>query len=476
MANEAAIVIDNGSWHIKAGMNSFNDFPHVTFASIIGERTGSTIGGGKVCIGDDIRPKGMFSIRSPFEQSNITNWDDMETIWHYMFSNQLNIDPREHNCFITEKCYNSVDNSYQMTEIMFETFRVPSFYIHNEAPLALYGAGNLTGVVVNCGHGTTCCTPIYKGDVLTDAIRRLDIGGQHITNYLAYLLSSWNLLNIPPHLVEQIKTTTGEVAATAHEEKSTYTYSDTDLNFELPDGQVITIGEERLCCFEPLFQKNSSNIIEFVNESIMSCNSQDIRNRLYGAMILVGGTTKCSGFDERFRKEMRTLNPDMIIHPNNADTNRDYAVWIGGSVLTSISSFKDKWISNKLYDEIGMSVIHRMNDISTRYKYTSWHYIQGTKAHDYISMNIPINYKLNLSSYSKRKMQNKVLTLEEQLKKQKMMTEEKLNKIRIQKERETQIKCKLVNRINKLKNIDKVSEELLIRFTVNDIYNTIKKK
>jgi len=57
-----------------------------------------------------------------------------------------------------------------MTEIMFETFNVPSLYVACQAVLSLYSTGRTTGLVLDSGEGVTSTVPIYEGYALPHAI------------------------------------------------------------------------------------------------------------------------------------------------------------------------------------------------------------------------------------------------------------------------------------------------------------------
>lgn len=75
-----------------------------------------------------------------------------------------------------------------MTEIMFETFNVPSLYVACQAVLALYSTGRTTGLVLDSGDGVTSTVPIYEGYALPHAIQRNNFAGREVTQYLHKLL------------------------------------------------------------------------------------------------------------------------------------------------------------------------------------------------------------------------------------------------------------------------------------------------
>lgn len=80
-----------------------------------------------------------------------------------------------------------------MTEIMFETFTVPSFYLAIQAVLSLYSSGRTTGLVLDAGDGVTHTVPIYEGYTLPHAIERNDLAGRDLTGYMVTLLNEIGL-------------------------------------------------------------------------------------------------------------------------------------------------------------------------------------------------------------------------------------------------------------------------------------------
>ena len=111
--------------------------------------------------------------------------------------------------------------------------------------------------------------------------------------------------------------------------------------------------------FQPSFLgMEACGIHETTYNSIMKCDV-DIRKDLYGNVVMSGGTTMYPGIADRMQKEITNLAPSTMKIKIIAPPERKYSVWIGGSILASLSTFQQMWISKQEYDESGPSIVHR---------------------------------------------------------------------------------------------------------------------
>eukprot|EP01084_Bolivina_argentea_P110987 198117_1 len=286
-----------------------------------------------------------------------------------------------------------------MTQIMFETFNVPFFHAKSDAILALHSCGRQTGIVIDSGEHITNIVPIYSGYAIKENIINLKIGGYDITKYLQTLLNNkgYNLTTTAERklIVRDIKEKLCRISLNHDEE---YKTNNIGKKYELPDGKVIEVNCERIECCESLFkpqlirgESEINGIHKLIYESIIKCVCS-IRNELYENIYLFGGNTMYPGISERLIKEliaMGCINSSLIegyvrmyhnkqirqfaietielmarfastIPKVTAPRERKYSVWIGGSILASVSSFADKWISHAQYDEIGPTIVHRL--------------------------------------------------------------------------------------------------------------------
>eukprot|EP01084_Bolivina_argentea_P081072 146822_1 len=409
-----AIIIDNGSAFTKTGFIT-NHRPRI-FPTVVGRlvtsRGYSTYGtpyeaysGKKLFAGADAKPY-LCLLKYPIEYGMINNWDDMETIWHYTFYDELKTTPEEHGVLLTETPLNPKNSKKKAIQIMFETFNVEKYYTICNALLSLFAMERTTGIVLQSGDMVSHCVPIYESYTLPHAIQRINLGGRDISDYLYKLLNknkSVNLLNTfyayeRKNILKDMKE---KLCYIALEAKNKVNINDgMEIKYTLPDENVITLNDEMLkvteCLFKPeLIGLDGDGLHKILYQSI---NNVDVecRKDLYENIVISGGNTMFTAFENRLINELKSVSSDVnnllvdgylrrqyskyklcddiknimykysiyrcnVINKSIKDLNKcnQLLPWIGATTLCSLSTFEEMWIIKNEYDEYGPSIVLR---------------------------------------------------------------------------------------------------------------------
>ncbi|KNC84742.1 beta-centractin [Sphaeroforma arctica JP610] len=298
------------------------------------------------------------------EHGIIDNWTDMEKVWQSIYEDHLYVQPEEHPVLLTEAPLNPIKNRTKTLEIFFEKLNVPAMFISLQAVLSLYASGRTTGVVVDSGDGVSHVVPIYDGFAIEHAITRSDVAGRDVTRYLQQLLRKEGVglhTSAEFQIVREIKekmcflypSSKGKVDASG---RAMDVDNDAE-KYRLPDGEEVSIAHCRHQAPEVLFKPDligaeydgiHNNVLRTINE----CD-RDLRDNLMKNIILSGGTTTTPGFGARLTNELHRSRPGNDIKVT-APKDRLYSTWVGGSILASLSTFKQMWISHSDYDEYGV--------------------------------------------------------------------------------------------------------------------------
>eukprot|EP01084_Bolivina_argentea_P265599 450267_1 len=363
----SALVVDNGTLHVRAG-SAAEDTPRTIIPCMISTPVNTYE------TNDTSKP--ILCHKYVMDHGIINSMNDMEIVWYHLFYNELKIDPSEQPVLLTSIALNPKSNKELMLQIMFETFQVPATYISNQCVLGLYSSGRTTGIVLSIGDGVTQIVPIWEGYAIHHAIRRRNFAGKEITNCLTNLLNMKTYsfyTSIEREIVRDLKEKYCYVALDYDTEvymKQNNNYNDIEKEYKLPDGKIINVNEERFKCSELLFKPemyniNSIGIHKLLYESITECDI-DTRRDMYGNIVICGGTTFLNGFSKRLDYEMRNIANVGLKHMKIriiAAQERKDSVWIGGSILASLSTFQQCWITNDMYDEYGVNILYKSGDI-----------------------------------------------------------------------------------------------------------------
>ncbi|XP_067422828.1 actin, cytoplasmic-like [Emydura macquarii macquarii] len=364
-----AVIFDNGSGLCKAGLSG-EQAPRSVIATVVGYPKSKAImfgaGQREYYVGEEAQSKrGILSYKYPMEHGRVTSWDDMEKIWRHLFKHELKMKSSERPVLLTEAPLNTLSNREKMAEIMFEGFQVPAIFVALQALMALYASARTTGLVLDSGDGITLTVPVYKGHCLLHGVSRLDFAGRDITKYLAQLLLETGhsfVTTAEKEIVKDIKEKLCYVALDPSQ-KMQEKPKKLAREYILPDGNVIKMGDQLFRAPETLFMPANAGITapgidKMILQSIMKCDG-NIHPDLLRNVVLSGGSTLFRSLHERLLKELQSQNPNALPVKIIAPRDRMYSVWIGASVLTSLTSFRDMWVTREDYKKTGPTVLQR---------------------------------------------------------------------------------------------------------------------
>ncbi|CAK89245.1 unnamed protein product (macronuclear) [Paramecium tetraurelia] len=369
------IVIDNGSYELKAGFQG-HYAPSCRIPTVVGrpKLENSDEDFEDQYFGEEAMAKAnALSLKYPIQRGIINDWDGIIYINMILIWNQFGImQESEHPILLTEVPINPNANREKTMQILFETFQAPLISLVNKAVLPLYAVGKLTGVVVDSGQDDTNIVPVYEGYYLQHAVLRRDYAGNACTQEFLQILNKSGYYFYKHYyrsLIIEMKEKLCYVAQDYDKEIKKYKESGAeDTKYELPDGDFITIKNEKFRCSELLFkpyQEVEVGIHELVYNSLKKCDPS-LQLYLYLNIILSGGNTLLKGFRQRLQKELKSMPPESI-KPKSLlryfdieDTSEhNFISWKGGEILASLDSFLFTCFERKEYDEQGPSIVHR---------------------------------------------------------------------------------------------------------------------
>ena len=268
---------------------------------------------------------------------------------------------------LTEPPLNPRSNRDTAAQILFETFNVPALYTSIQAVLSLYASGRTTGIVLDAGDGVSHAVPVYEGFSMTSSIRRIDVAGRDVTEYMQTLLRKAGYVfhtSAEKEVVRMIKEKVSYVAADPKREEKEWASAKMGdgkvVEYVLPDGNRIKvnlmifergvdadrrqIGAERFRAPEILFDPEIIGLeypgIHQIVVDAINRTDLDLRKSLFGNIVLSGGSTLTKGFGDRLLHEVQRLAVKDMRIKIFAPPERKYSTWIGGSILAGLSTFR----------------------------------------------------------------------------------------------------------------------------------------
>lgn len=343
--------------------------------------------------------------------------EDMDTDMDGVETNEKPMD--ENPLLMTETAWNLPKNRERAIELVMESWGSPAFWLARNSVLAAYAAGKASALVVDVGATGVSVTPIYDGLILKKGIQRSQLGGNWLSSQIRSLFESTEpKVELTPHYLIASKTTVDagapaqatyrkfetEPSATyraLEEERILLEYKESVVHvwsangklssghpsggsneewvarqpgkvFEMPDGSNRMWQAERYKVAEGMWDEKAAlptseaaptrtqTIPELVKAAVASVD-MDLRVNLLQNVVVTGGTTLTNGFTDRLHNELSAAYPGARIRISAAGltSERRFGSWIGGSILGSLGTFHQMWISKQEYDEHGADIVNK---------------------------------------------------------------------------------------------------------------------
>ena len=396
----SSLVFDLGTFNHRIGYSG-EDSPKISYQPVVGEDSDKYYFHeyGLRYINPKSKVKSFMN-----KDGTIDNFDLFEKNLNYILEENLYINLSDHPLLFSEPSLHNKSNRIKLTEFMFEKYKIPAIYICKSAVLSGFSCGRSTCLVFDSGHNTTYAVPVNEGYALQKSLIKNNIAGDWVTNLVEKNLEKRNI-NINPFFKFKVKKdgekykteflkddaifdktyenfwkkeiirdlkesclTTNDEALKYDEPKDEFIPNSVnqELIYDLPDKNTINMTHDKNLILERVFNpvKEYPEFMgyhQMVNDAI-SKSDLEIKKELYSNIFLCGGNTLFSGFPERFQKQIintnkQTFKIKIITHPSN--TERKFASWIGGSILSSLGTFHQLWLSKAEFEEHGAMIIER---------------------------------------------------------------------------------------------------------------------
>ncbi|KAK2531158.1 hypothetical protein Q9233_005883 [Columba guinea] len=356
-----AVVLDIGTGYLKCGFAG-EAWPSCFVSSMVAKPIWETgRNQEETFVGRGLQNSSIpFTFTNPIKHGIVEDWDCVQDTLQCIFQAELKIQPENHAVLVSVPPLCSIMDKGKYAEILFEGLCLPAIHIAYQSHLSMYSYGKTSALVVESGHGVSHVVPIYEGYILRSIATTVDYAGLDITRYLMQLLNesgntfTENQLNIIQDLKEKCCYTSLDLTRDLN--------SPQQMDYELPDGHLITVGKERCLCAEVLFKpelfgSQQPGLLQLTLNCLKKCD-EDINKKMVGNILLCGGSTMMEGFANRFQMELARMCPnDNII--TAVSPQRRCSVWIGGSILASLHSFQELWVHRSEYEEFGPSCIFK---------------------------------------------------------------------------------------------------------------------
>ena len=332
----------------------------------------------------------------PFQKGYLVNWDTQRQVWDQMLKEVLKVSVQEHKLVFTEPFFNFQSIQESLNEVFFEEYQFPSILVTHTATLSAMHQRKihperLCCLVIDSGHSFTHLAPYYHGKLVAEGVRRIDVGGKLLTNYLKEIVS-YRQLNVidETYVMNQVKADVCYVSSDLGKDmeiaRRKGPANSISKEYVLPDftnvskgymrdpgsganrhgdEQFLKLANERFSIPEIIFHPSDIGIpqmglAEAVVESI-SATPPPMHPHLYNNIVLTGGNTLFPNFQRRMQLDVRQLAPDTYDVNVALPSDPVSFAWLGGKCVATGDTVENSFapVSLSEYREHGHSICQR---------------------------------------------------------------------------------------------------------------------
>ncbi|CAN8101458.1 unnamed protein product [Discula destructiva] len=322
----------------------------------------------------------------------------------------------ENPVLLTEPALNPTKKREKAIEVVFENWGTPAFWLSRTPVLAAFAAGKATSLVIEVGGSNISVTAVHDGMTLKKSAVSSPAGGLWLSHQIRALWET-NEPKIAPTPTCMIRDKTPVDAgqppnARLHkfgfelhpsfrefeQEKLMTEFKESVVEvwkgpgryvtpgtedwiksqpgrvFEMPDGYNQMWREQRYKVCEGMWDETQAyatvpeeyrlgkhqTIPSMIKQSLEQVDV-DLRPHLLGNIVVTGATSLLNGFNDRLFAELTNMYPGTKVRISAAGltSERRFGSWVGGSILGSLGSFHQMWISRKEYEENGANIVEK---------------------------------------------------------------------------------------------------------------------
>ncbi|XP_026323251.1 actin-like protein 6A [Hyposmocoma kahamanoa] len=322
-------------------------------------------------------PRPGMEVQTYMKDGQVDNWDLFEKMLDYCYAKVIRSPSEHHPALFTEAVWTQRPAREKLAELLFEKYQAPAFFLVKSAVLAAFANGKSTALVVDAGASQTSAVPVVDGYALTNAAFRSAIGGDHLAAQAKHMLTNMHIQMLPVYSIASkevirererarytLKTLPAGLTASWQQYMLKRQYEDfchciAQLSSNMSEMELHDKSYERNK--QTYYPLPVSCPWSAVCAAASACDA-DARPALWGSVVVCGGVANSAGWAERLAKELAARAPSshrLKSHAAPAPNERRFAAWIGGSILASIGSFQQMWISSQEYDEGGKGQLER---------------------------------------------------------------------------------------------------------------------